>query len=123
MAQSKDPVVFLLPNGTEVSNDPRYYQEKMRQQIINQNQARVMDASGENTGTSVDDDDSIDMDEDAKPLEEMSSAELKAEVARLKAEGVEVDTSGVKNKKTLVERIQAATADDGSSDDDADDES
>lgn len=34
MPDTDEKVVFLLPDGTEVSNDPRYYNEKMREQIL-----------------------------------------------------------------------------------------
>lgn len=51
--ESNEPVVFLLPDGTEVSNDPRFYEKKMRDQLLEQQRqllANVSDNTGKATG-------------------------------------------------------------------------
>lgn len=44
-----DVVKFLLPDGTEVSNDPRFYEAEFRAQILQQQNDRVVQAT-ENIG-------------------------------------------------------------------------
>ena len=144
-------VVFLLPDGTEVSNDPRYYNEKLREQILatydNPGHATpTMQELHESLGTgdplsvttgrqagglkvapppppapdapqdlreqlggapSDDDVDPDAPDEDTK-VEDMTVKELKAEVRRLRDEGVEVDTAGVTKRSELVKAVQKA---------------
>ena len=98
-------VVFLLPNGEEVSNDPRFMDEKYREHLLSQT---------ENTGNAVDvkfietefnqepSDPSEDRDID---LEEMTIDQLKNHIKELRANGVLVDTKGVKTRTDLIEAI------------------
>lgn len=126
------PVFFLLPDGTEVSNDPRYFNEKLQEQILanqeNIGHATVSDdeahrqlgtggARSSATGADLADANRLPApgsqpaDEDlSKGVEDMTVPELKEHVEMLRSKGVEVDTTDVTKKSQLVAAIQAARA-------------
>lgn len=124
-AESKDVVVFLLPDGTEVSNDPRFYEQKMREQILAQ-QRELLANSTENTGaatgpspkggdtlsfsgqdiqdpggTTEEDDEDVDHFDPEVPYKEQKVGALKAE-----AERRQIDLTGIKKKSELIQRLE-----------------
>jgi hypothetical protein len=82
MPDSHEPVFYLLPDGTKVSNDPRFVAEESSEEI--------------------------DLNSPSDGLDDLTADQLKGKLAELQAAGVEVDTSGVKKKADLVARIRAA---------------
>lgn len=84
MPDSTEPVFYFLPDGTKVSNDPRFIEESAKEP------------------------DDIDLDSHTDGLDDLTAEQLKAKLAELQAAGVEVDTTGVKKKADLVARIRAA---------------
>lgn len=109
MGDTKEPVVFLLPDGTEISNDPRHADAKMRAQL-EQQMATFYPNSG-NTRVILDDEAEDEESEDeGDGLEYLTADELKAHVQELKDQGIEVNTAGVKKKSELVDAIRAAQA-------------
>lgn len=111
MGDTKEPVVFLLPDGTEISNDPRHADAKMRAQL-EQQMATFYPNSG-NTRVILDDEAEDEESEDEGEddgLEDLTADELKAHVQDLKDRGIEVNTAGVKKKSELVDAIRAAQA-------------
>lgn len=82
MPDSHEPVFYLLPDGTKVSNDPRFVDEELSEEI--------------------------DLNSPSDGLDDLTADQLKGKLAELQAAGVEVDTSGVKKKADLVARIRAA---------------
>lgn len=86
MADTDSPVYYLLPDGTKVSNDPRFLAQAQDKEID-------LSSSSAETGDGLD---------------KLTGEELKAKLAELTAAGVEVDTKGVKTKADLVARIRAA---------------
>lgn len=124
MGNTTKAVVFNLPNGKTVSNDPRHAEEQMRNRILANAKAEAeyaaelrrekgKKAESEGSSTSTDDDDG-DGTQEVQVAEGLSEDwkgdQLKEEVARLKDLGVEVDTSGVKTKADLVEAINNAVS-------------
>lgn len=133
--ETKEPVVFLLPDGTEVSNDPRFYEEKMRQQILEQ-QRELLTKSTENTGRAtgpsprggdvstfsgrdIQDPDGARQaakeeseegsdEEQGDQYDDMTVEELKAE-----AEARNIDISGVRKKSELKDRLRDYDASQG----------
>lgn len=113
MPDSKDIVTFLTPTGEEISNDPRYHQEKMRQQVEAQMQvqeveqpAQVPPQPNPDDMTSEEDTDEDNEDnEDDDGLESMSGNELKAVAAE-----EDVDTKGLTKKSELIAAIREARA-------------
>ena len=104
MGDTEKPVAFILgDSGEEASNDPRWLAQKMKEQIEAQSVATDTLAGAAD-----------------KSLEKMSVDELKSKVKELEAEGISVDTKGVKKKSELVARIQVAMAE--ANDEDVDDE-
>lgn len=112
MPDEEKAVVFLMPDGQEASNDPRYLNEKLMEQFL---------ATRENTGNAVDTKPFIepefnrDSDDDTPAeveldIEEMTVEQLKARVKELREAGVDVDTNGVRTKSELVAAIQAANS-------------
>lgn len=84
MPDSTEPVFYFLPDGTKVSNDPRFIEESAKEP------------------------EEIDLNSPSDGLDDLTADQLKGKLAELQAAGVEVDTSGVKKKADLVARIRAA---------------
>ena len=134
-SNDNEPVVFLMPDGTEVSNDPRFFQKEMAKQLAEQqayvrpateagpnaNVAPVRDETGQATtmgngeATPLDPDDLQTDGASADPLppvvlpdnfEEMKGSELQELAKGLKQRGVEIDTAGVKKVGDLREAIR-----------------
>jgi hypothetical protein len=130
MAPSTDePVVFLMPDGTEVSNDPRFFQKEMQKQLAEQqkhvrtateagpdaNKPPVPDEVGKSTvmgngeATPLTDPsaesvtDPVELPEN---FEELKGDELKALAKSLKSRGVEISTTGVRKTDELREAIR-----------------
>ena len=123
-AETDDVVVFLLPDGTEVSNDPRFYEKKMREQILAQ-QRELLTQSTVNTGAATgpgpkggdtisfsgsdiqnpggatDEDDDVDTFDPEAPYESQKVGALKAE-----AERRQIDLTGIKKKSELIQRMR-----------------
>lgn len=93
------PVVFLMPDGTEVSNDPRFFESQMAKQIAGQ---QGIPADTGQTSSSADDE-PVELPEN---FEELKGAELKALAKDLKSKGVEIATAGVTTVVGLREAIQ-----------------
>jgi len=105
MPDTSSPVFFLLPDGTKVSNDPRFTPDADTPEDVVQGQP----SPHAEIATSVDlIQGSVQPDNQPKSLDEMTAEELKLELARLKDAGVEVNTLGVKKKADLVAAIKAA---------------
>lgn len=139
MSNDNEPVVFLMPDGTEVSNDPRFFQKEMAKQLAEQqahvrpateagpnaNVAPVRDETGQATimgngeATPLDPADLVT--EGATPdvgqpvvlpdgFEDMKGKELQALARGLKSRGVEIDTAGVTKVGDLREAIREGVA-------------
>lgn len=119
--ESDEPVRFNLGDtGIEVSNDPRAqeedYMEKALEKLENTGRAtRSTDevnaelGTGQPPGTVTGAD--LQADENLeKSVDEMTVDELKAYVEELRAQGVEVDTEGVRTKSQLRQAIKDAEA-------------
>lgn len=128
----------LGDTGVEVSNDPRYFDEQYREKVLEEmeNTGRATrhdaDVAAElGTGNPVGTMDGLQAQQPGLPVtivgdtrnagqtdekdellekdeSDMTVDELKAHVAELKEQGVEVDTSGITKKSELVKRVKAA---------------
>lgn len=119
MSDDNSPVVYLMPDGTEVSNDPRFFQNQMQEQLAaqqvhvreateagpNANVAPVPDEVGKSTimgngeatpllSSSSDSSDSAEVELPAN-FDELKGKELQALAKDLRSKGVEIDTAGV----------------------------
>lgn len=130
MSDDNEPVVFLMPDGTEVSNDPRFFQREMVKQLAEQ-QAHVRTATetrseagpvplhtgggtvlGNGEATPVSRDDLVDEEAAGNDVslpdnfEELKGKELQSLARDLKSKGVEIDTAGVTKVGDLREAIR-----------------
>jgi anti-sigma28 factor (negative regulator of flagellin synthesis) len=132
MSNENEPVVFLMPDGSEVSNDPRFFQREMAKQLAEQEQhVRPSSEAGPNANVAPVPDETgsaTNMGNSAvNPLEnaaanesksvelppnfdDMKGAELQQLAKSLKSQGVEIETAGVKKVGDLREAIREGVA-------------
>jgi len=123
-----EPVVFEMPDGTKISNDPRWLADqnqmvsdaaaraaRLATETSNRSTPGTVDNPGDGsdvTGPSQSPDD-LQLQADSPVtlpdnFEEMKGQELKDLKTSLEAQGVEVDTTGVKKVGELREAISKA---------------
>jgi hypothetical protein len=115
--EEDEVVTYLLPDGTEVSNDPRFHESKMRDQLLAQ-QREMLTQSVENsgratvpstpgsdtstfTGRDIQNPEASAREAESTTYEKMSVADLKE-----LAEQRQVDMTGVTKKSELVQRLK-----------------
>jgi hypothetical protein len=94
-----DVVKFLLPNGTEVSNDPRFYQEDMRKQL--EAQAKALLEQREPAAEADEDEE----EQEPSKYDAQTGKELKAE-----AEKRGLELKGITKKSQLVALLESDDA-------------
>jgi len=118
MPDNDEVVYFLMPDGTEVSNDPRYHDEKYREHLLAQMENTGNAVEVRLAGTNEDEDDLDEEDGDetqeierlsAEALHELTKEQLSAYAKSLKAAGVDFSTRGIKTKEDLINAILAAS--------------
>lgn len=126
MPDNDKAVIFLLPDGTKVSNDPRHHEEKLMEKLLAKQAYSghaMPDVKPDNVETSDSDAPPLGENEpQEKALDDMTGKELKAKVTQLSEQGIQVDMTGIKLKSELVNAIQKAMADQDNEDEDDEDE-
>lgn len=127
MPDTDEPVVFLLPDGTEISDDPRWKAKKFREQIEQQNanlQAQADFSAKEQARLFAEEDASraevnAESEEEEDEGDHAESAFSGLTVAELKKEASERDLDlaalGVKKKSELIAALEQHDADQAAS--------
>lgn len=90
MSDENGPVIFLMPDGTEVSNDPRFFQMRMSEQVAASSPSSLSD-----TEVSL-----------PSNFDELKGKDLQALAKDLQSKGVDIDTAGVTKVGDLREAIR-----------------
>lgn len=108
MPDTDQPVYYTLPDGTKVSNDPRFFEQLEKEKAEASLEIPKEEVTLSETPAPKGSDSSEVATSDG--LDELTSEQLKVRLVELRAAGVSVNTTGITRKAELVEAIRKALA-------------